>query len=339
MDALNELKRLHDMMVQYRDAIQRWDAEIMHADETAEQIRDLRTQLQRAYAKLEDTFAKWGGVSLPRYPLSAAGTRSVFDIALDGSKAISTDQRLEAIDQSTEIINRAIGKLEARSETWQLLSPATIVSPEKDDVTGLMPAFLWEPVEGAIGYEFVIAEDIGGGDPFTTIDYSATTSTNSHLARESLKYGTRYNWRVRAFNRDARGPWNSVSFDTAPAAERVNRLGSPAGAAAEIQVPHITAEDRKSVFMIYGGPDEEFASRLNQAIRDHGIETFFFPKQAIPGQKLHRLMSEELNRHDRAILVCSRNSLERAGVLNEIEEALAREAREGGECHSHTGDH
>lgn len=72
MDALNELKRLHDMMVQYRDAIQRWDAEIMHADETAEQIRDLRTQLQRAYAKLEDTFAKWGGVSLPRYPLFAA---------------------------------------------------------------------------------------------------------------------------------------------------------------------------------------------------------------------------------------------------------------------------
>lgn len=41
-------------------------------------------------------------------------------------------------------------------------------------------------------------------------------------------------------------------------------------------------------------------------------------------------MREGINKHDRMILICSKHSLDRPGVLNEIEEVLAREAREGG---------
>ncbi len=79
----------------------------------------------------------------------------------------------------------------------------------------------------------------------------------------------------------------------------------------------------QSVFISYGTPDEDFAARLYR-------ETFFFPKTARPGDKLHRTMSEGVRDYDRVLLVCSKSSLERPGVLHELELVLAREAQEGG---------
>lgn len=86
----------------------------------------------------------------------------------------------------------------------------------------------------------------------------------------------------------------------------------------------------QSTFISYGAPDTAFAQRLNDALLHHGVTTFFFAKDAVPGQKLHRLMREGVNQHDRVILVCSKASLDRSGVLNEITETLQREARDGG---------
>jgi hypothetical protein len=86
----------------------------------------------------------------------------------------------------------------------------------------------------------------------------------------------------------------------------------------------------QSTFISYGGPDEAFARRLHEALRAHGVNTFFFAEHAVPGEKLHRLMRNCVNEHDRVILVCSKASLDRNGVLNEIEETLQREARDGG---------
>lgn len=86
-----------------------------------------------------------------------------------------------------------------------------------------------------------------------------------------------------------------------------------------------------SVFVSYGGPDEVFAERLSEALERSGVHTFLFARHAEPGKKLHRLMREGVNEYDRVVLVCSHSSLERPGVLNEIEETLQREAREGGE--------
>ena len=86
----------------------------------------------------------------------------------------------------------------------------------------------------------------------------------------------------------------------------------------------------QSTFISYGGPDTDFAKRINDVLLKNGVVTFFFVKDAIPGQKLHRLMREGVNRHDRVILICSRASLNRSGVLNEIAETLQREARDGG---------
>lgn len=86
----------------------------------------------------------------------------------------------------------------------------------------------------------------------------------------------------------------------------------------------------QSVFISYGGPDEEFARLLDERLTTAGIKTFFFKRHATPGQKLHHVMRNGVNAHDRVVLICSKNSLNRRGVLNEIEEVLQREAREGG---------
>jgi TIR domain len=86
----------------------------------------------------------------------------------------------------------------------------------------------------------------------------------------------------------------------------------------------------KSLFISYGGTDEAIAIKINTYLKGKGITTWFFPDDALPGQKLHRVMHEGVNNHDRVLLLCSKKSLSRPGVLNEIERVFEREAREGG---------
>lgn len=86
----------------------------------------------------------------------------------------------------------------------------------------------------------------------------------------------------------------------------------------------------QSTFISYGSPDESFARKLYEALQRNGVTTFFFAEHARGGQKLRRMMSRGINDHDQVILVCSRRSLKRPGVLNEVEEVLQREARDGG---------
>lgn len=86
----------------------------------------------------------------------------------------------------------------------------------------------------------------------------------------------------------------------------------------------------KSLFISYGGPDEVIAKKINNAIKSRGVETWFFPEDSIPGDKLHRMMSEGVNKYDRTLLICSKESVLRYGILNEIERMLEREANEGG---------
>jgi len=88
--------------------------------------------------------------------------------------------------------------------------------------------------------------------------------------------------------------------------------------------------EHESVFISFGGPDHEFAQAISAALTRRGVRTFLFSEDAIPGQKLHRMMSDGIESHDRVLFICSRSSLSRAGVLNELERTLEREAREGG---------
>jgi hypothetical protein len=92
------------------------------------------------------------------------------------------------------------------------------------------------------------------------------------------------------------------------------------------------AEMHRSVFISYGQPDEAFAARINSYLKAHHVPTWFFPENALPGQKLHRMMHDGVNHHERVLLICSEKSLQRSGVLNELERVLEREAKEGGEA-------
>lgn len=85
-----------------------------------------------------------------------------------------------------------------------------------------------------------------------------------------------------------------------------------------------------TLFISYGGADEEAASKINTYLKERGVKTWFFPVDALPGEKLHRMMHDGVNNHDRVLLLCSETALSRPGVLNEIERVLEREAKEGG---------
>jgi hypothetical protein len=86
----------------------------------------------------------------------------------------------------------------------------------------------------------------------------------------------------------------------------------------------------ESAFISYGSSDQDFAEKLNSALNNVGIRTFLFHLDSIPGDKAHSIMRRGVNEFDRTILICSRQSLERLAVHNEIDLALARESREGG---------
>jgi hypothetical protein len=86
----------------------------------------------------------------------------------------------------------------------------------------------------------------------------------------------------------------------------------------------------QSTFISYVGPDEAFARKLYDALRAHKVVVFFFPETARVGERLDNEVFRRIQEHDRVLLVCSRDSLNRSGVINEIQETLDREARDGG---------
>ena len=85
-----------------------------------------------------------------------------------------------------------------------------------------------------------------------------------------------------------------------------------------------------STFISYGGPDEPFATKLQEALQSNGVTTFLFKKDAVPGQAISDVMRDQVREKDRIVVICSENSLDRPGVLNEMELTLRREAKEGG---------
>lgn len=85
-----------------------------------------------------------------------------------------------------------------------------------------------------------------------------------------------------------------------------------------------------STFISYGGPDQQFAERLQSALDGNGVKTFLFTKQAGWGKSVHGAVRSGIHGHDRVILVCTEASLKRDGVLHEIELTLRRETSEGG---------
>jgi len=91
---------------------------------------------------------------------------------------------------------------------------ATLIPAFGAEGIPVKPTFIWDPVVGATHYEFVLAEEIGEDDPFSIIDYSASTVSNGHVARQALKYSSTYNWRVRGARGSEKGSWTQSFFTT-----------------------------------------------------------------------------------------------------------------------------
>lgn len=86
----------------------------------------------------------------------------------------------------------------------------------------------------------------------------------------------------------------------------------------------------QSTFISYGGPDETFARQIYDSLRRRDVTVFFFPESATMGERIDQEVFRQLGKYDRVILICSRSSLGRPGVLHEIRETLDRESRDGG---------
>lgn len=85
----------------------------------------------------------------------------------------------------------------------------------------------------------------------------------------------------------------------------------------------------QSVFISYGAPDEAFAGSLHDSLGRSGVKTWFFPTDAIPGEKLHREMWRGIQSLDRVLIICSRAAFGQGGFLNEVELAFEKEAKGG----------
>jgi len=84
-----------------------------------------------------------------------------------------------------------------------------------------------------------------------------------------------------------------------------------------------------SCFISYSSKDECFCNRLHANLQAKGVRTWYFPKNARWGETVWGEIDRSIERYDKVVVVCSRNSLQSGPVLREIERALKREDREG----------
>ncbi len=80
-----------------------------------------------------------------------------------------------------------------------------------------------------------------------------------------------------------------------------------------------------SCFISYGGEDGEFAQRLYDDLRSRDIRCWKYDVDAIVGREVWGNISRAIVLHEKMIVICSQSSLERPGVLGEIERALQKE--------------
>jgi hypothetical protein len=75
-------------------------------------------------------------------------------------------------------------------------------------------------------------------------------------------------------------------------------------------------------FISYGKPDEEFAKKLDEGLRDKGIRTWMYAMNYTPGKRTWAEIIEQRRTSDKIIVICSALSLSRDGILKEIEQQI-----------------
>jgi hypothetical protein len=80
-----------------------------------------------------------------------------------------------------------------------------------------------------------------------------------------------------------------------------------------------------SCFISYGGGDDEFADRLYRDLKGRGIRCWKYDVDAIVGREVWANIDRAITTYEKMIVICSESSLQRPGVLREIERALQKE--------------
>lgn len=76
--------------------------------------------------------------------------------------------------------------------------------------------------------------------------------------------------------------------------------------------------DYKSVFISYSFVDKDFASRINMALKQNGIKTFLWEKDAPYGKPLKKIMIENINKYDKLLFIASKNSIKSTACQFEL---------------------
>jgi len=86
-----------------------------------------------------------------------------------------------------------------------------------------------------------------------------------------------------------------------------------------------------SVGISYAEENIEAAENLYNFLDKHGVSVMMFPTHAKTGETTDSFMFRMIQECERMILLCSEASLNKTGVLNEIDKALGKEARQPGQ--------
>jgi hypothetical protein len=85
----------------------------------------------------------------------------------------------------------------------------------------------------------------------------------------------------------------------------------------------------QTVFISHSHKDHEFVARLNAALRERGIRTWFSHEEILPGSKLSESIFSAIDSFDRLIVVLSKNSMSSQWVNSELHRAYHRQRKEG----------
>lgn len=120
MDSLIELTSLYEKITRYENLIRKWSKTQTFSKASyviEDEIKTLRTELQRDYSRLEDVIARYGGYR-PKIDPIFGQKWNVFDIAFGPVDFSNYTGKFNALNDIKEIVNKAIGKLEAEGESW-----------------------------------------------------------------------------------------------------------------------------------------------------------------------------------------------------------------------------
>ena len=111
----------------------------------------------------------------------------------------------------------------------------------------------------------------------------------------------------------------------AEAAGFYEKLDDPATETVKMRLREWRAEAHYSCFISYSSRDREFAEKLHADLENKDVKCWFAPEDLKIGDPFRQQIDESIRRHDKLLLIISRNSIDSPWVEDEVEAALERE--------------